>query len=248
MLERIKGKKNLTDLLLLLKICGLWFDFKGNIVGVLQKFRYLYFLTVFIFMNISAFQNGIKSAFSGSFFLVSGGFYVSLQVVIYYLFRKKTWDIIEKLRMFNKERNEKWQWKTFDEHSNVVWIVVWLYGVAAITFILVYYTAPLLYDLCLLIFNTDDDGYIFSFPYPLEEIRKNNRDFVHYSMQLMSLFWSLLLVGYGMGSLGLQTIICSYCCIEIHILCKTIEDGGKRKLLNNKHFLKKIIKNHNDIL
>lgn len=248
MLERIKGKQNLADVIILLKITGLWFDFKGNATVVFQKLRYLYFLSVFIFMNVSSFQNGIKKAFMGPFFLVSGGFYVVIQVVIYYLYRGKTNDIVEKFRRINEKRTENWQREIFDKHSNIVWSVVWFYGGLAISFILFYYTTPLLYDICLLIFSTEVDETIFSFPYPLEEVRKNDRDFVHYTMQLMSLFWSLLLVGYGMGSLGLQTIICSYCCIEIRILCRTIENGGKEKLLNNKKFIKKIVRNHTDIL
>nr|WVD93675.1 odorant receptor 62 [Graphosoma rubrolineatum] len=249
MLERIKGKKNLADLLLLLKISGLWFDFEEKTTLILQKLRYCYFLTVFIIMNVSALQDGIKSAFNGPFFLVSGGYYVTLQVVIYYIYRGKIKDIIAKFVRFHEKRKEQWQWEIFEKHSNVVWIMVWFYGVLAITFILVYYTAPLLYDLCLLLFTDDyDDRYIFSFPYPLEEIRKHDRDFIHYGMQLLSLFWSMLLECYGMGSLGLQTIICSYCCAEIHILCRAIEDGKKQKLLNNKQFVKKLITNHKDIL
>nr|WVD93674.1 odorant receptor 61 [Graphosoma rubrolineatum] len=249
MLPRFSGEKDLSDVLRLQQISGFWFHFSKKHVLLLQILRFLYYVSVFIFANIIAFRIGFKNALSGSYFFVSWGFYGIPQLVTYMLYRKRANDILEKLKILHRKRTEQWQWDIFEKHSKLVWMTIWFNGVAGGTFIVVYYSPPILHDLFRLIFNGAGDGEnMFSFPYPLIETQNNNRDLSYYSIFLVSLAWSTTTIFYGLGTVGFHPIVCSYCCIEIRIICKIIKEGEKQKLLNNRIFYKQIIEKHNAIL
>ncbi|KAE8573102.1 odorant receptor 49a-like [Halyomorpha halys] len=247
MFPRFSGDKDLADVLRLQKISGFWFHFNEKYVIFLQTLRFLYYVTFFIFANVIAYRIGMKNALSGSYFLVSWGFYGIPQLITYMLYNKKANNVIERLKLLYGKRTEQWQWDMFHKNSKFVWIIIRFNLIAAFLFIVVYYLPPLLNDLFRLIFNAGGEN-MFSFPYPLKEIQSESRDFKYYGIFFVSLFWTTTTIFYGVGNITFHPIVCSYCCIEIQILRKTLEDGRKKKLLNDKTFLKKIIANHNEIL
>lgn len=249
MFPRFSGERDLADVLRFQKISGFWFHFNEKRAIVIQMLRFLYYVAVFIFANIIAYRIGLKNALSGSYFLVSWGFYGIPQLVTYMLYRKKANEIVGKLKILHRKRTELWQWDIFDKHSKLVWMTIWFNSIAGALFIIVYYSPPLLYDFFRLIFNAASNGKnTFSFPYPLKEIQNDNQDLKFYCIYFISFTWSTSTIFYGLGTIGFHPIICSYCCIGIRILRRTIEDGGKQRLLNNRNFIKTIIVNHNEIL
>nr|AXX83007.1 odorant receptor [Yemma signatus] len=218
------GKRDLSDLVLRLKIHGGWYDLGSRNLSYLQRFRLVCFVGMLPFILVAFFRAGLIETLNKSAYLSFGAVYVTVKAVSYYLQRDRTRLIVERLVYLIQERRTPYDIQIFDRYSKLAWKSVYLLEVVSAIYVSSYFGFPMIYELGVCLAGTaDPGGEPYSFPHPLESLIPKRRSGLYYLIWFLSAVWCWLLLAYAIVSLGFLFVVVTYCCILLRSLAKEIE-------------------------
>lgn len=236
-------KKDLSDVIHILKITMIWYDFTGSrFANIKISFQYVR-LIVNIFTWFSAvfsmYLEGFPTNFDGRYYYCAMLFLCWCHSLEFCINKKKVENLVKKFQELMKSQNDA----SLDEKDlkNML-IAIKFYVSNLFLFAVSYYISPVIIDICLAIFSPDSK--IFKVPFCFDSLLDDGvRNIKYYFIVIYQGIWVMENMLNHAGSIGILSIFVMYLGIQIKVLAQKIDkfsaDVLKRDALYNPTLTKK---------